>query len=265
MNIYFQLTQRFNQGRRRALLSSGQAVVYYQLAMMSKDGDWILREDGESMDFILGVLEEHGARYRFGAPLDLRWMRGGWSSHFEFRHSGMRIRTDFVTRPPRISEADLERMWDSSSREEFPVIDLRALADIKKTNREKDYAIIGDLARRMDSVRDQLLFSRSARDLIRLAEEEPELVRELKEERGVLAVVAKGRDELEVALDAERRSLMRANEHRLERYLAVSGKWRAEWNETVAETRFLDLREAHRVIVRKAAELLPTRPGEDSL
>ncbi len=264
MNIYFQLTRSFNQGRRRAILSSGQAVVYYQLAMMSKDGDWILREDAETLDSVLEVLEERGARYRFGAPLDLPWMRGGWSSHFEFRHTGMRIRTDFVTRPPRISEEDLGRMWDSSPREDLQVIDLRALADIKKTNREKDYAIIGDLARRMASIRDQLLFSRSARDLIRLAEEEPELVQELKEQRGLLGVVAKGRDELEVALDAERRSLMRANEHRLERYLAASGKWRAKWKEIVAETGSLDLREAHRIIVRKAADLLPTQPGKKS-
>lgn len=262
MNIYFRLTREFNQGRQRAILSSGQAVVYYQLAMMSKDGDWILREDTETLDFVLEVLEGYGARYRFGAPLDLRWMRGGWSSHFEFRHTDMRVRTDFVTRPPRIAEADLERMWQSTSREEFPVIGLQALADIKKTNREKDYAIIGELVRQMTSVRDQLLLSRSARDLIRLAEEAPELLEELKEQRGLLGVIAQGRDELEVALDAERRSLMRTNENRLEKYLAASGKWQASWQEILAETASLKLREAHRVLVRKAADLLPTQSEE---
>jgi len=34
-------------GRLRAILASGQAVVLYRLAIMSKDGDWILREETE--------------------------------------------------------------------------------------------------------------------------------------------------------------------------------------------------------------------------
>jgi hypothetical protein len=102
-NPYLELTEEFNQGRLRALLSSGQAVVVHRLAIMSKDGDWILREDAEAVGHVLGVLSAHGARYRFGAPLDLRWLAGGWSSHFELRRGSLRLRTDFVTRPPRIS------------------------------------------------------------------------------------------------------------------------------------------------------------------
>ena len=45
MNIYVDLTIKFNAGRLRAILSSGQAVVLHRLAIMSKDGDWIVRED----------------------------------------------------------------------------------------------------------------------------------------------------------------------------------------------------------------------------
>lgn len=41
MNIYLQLTKQFNDGRLRAILAGGQAVVLHRLAMMSKDGDWI--------------------------------------------------------------------------------------------------------------------------------------------------------------------------------------------------------------------------------
>lgn len=36
-NIYQELTQAFNAGRLRAILSSGQAVVMHRLAVMSKD------------------------------------------------------------------------------------------------------------------------------------------------------------------------------------------------------------------------------------
>jgi hypothetical protein len=47
-NPYLDLTAQFNRGRRRALVSSGQAVVLHRLAIMSKDGDWVLREDEEA-------------------------------------------------------------------------------------------------------------------------------------------------------------------------------------------------------------------------
>jgi len=43
MNIYVELTRQFNHGRLRAILAGGQAVVLHRLAIMSKDGDWILR------------------------------------------------------------------------------------------------------------------------------------------------------------------------------------------------------------------------------
>ncbi len=71
-NIYLELTARFNRDRLHAIISSGQAVVLHRLAIMSKDGDWILREDDETMRHVLRVLGEQGAHYRFGAPLDLR-------------------------------------------------------------------------------------------------------------------------------------------------------------------------------------------------
>ena len=78
MNIYPELTRRFNAGRLRSILSGGQAVVLHRLAIMSKDGDWILREDEETMSHVLSVLEEYGAHYRFGAPMDIRWFSEGW-------------------------------------------------------------------------------------------------------------------------------------------------------------------------------------------
>lgn len=77
MNIYAELTEKFNTGRPRAVLAGGQAVVLYRLAVMSKDGNWIIREDDETTEHILSVLESYGAHYRFGAPLDIRWLKAG--------------------------------------------------------------------------------------------------------------------------------------------------------------------------------------------
>jgi hypothetical protein len=142
MSIYVELTREFNEGALRAILSSGQAVVLHRLAVMSKDGDWILRESADALSHVLAVLERHGARYRYGAPLDQRWMRGGWSSHFEFHSGAIRVRTDFVTRPPRLAADDLAALWREQASSAIPVVDPRRLIELKKTNREKDYAVI---------------------------------------------------------------------------------------------------------------------------
>ncbi|TDI41806.1 MAG: hypothetical protein E2P02_14215 [Acidobacteria bacterium] len=92
-NIYFGLTQEFNAQHLFAALASGQAVVYYRIAIMSKDGDWILKETPEACTRVLDVLASRGARYRPGAPLDIRWLAAGWSSHLEFADErGRRIR-----------------------------------------------------------------------------------------------------------------------------------------------------------------------------
>lgn len=272
-NIYLDLTHVFNAGRVRCILSSGQAVVLHQLAVMSKDGDWIVREDEEALTHVLTVLEDYGARYRLGSPLDKRWLAGGWSAHFEFLHKlddtvPFRIRTDFVTRPPRLTSEDVARLWQelpaSPTAPGVPVIDARRLAYLKQTNRERDYAVIGELARRMGNPRDQLLFSRSARDLQELATTYPELASDLTVQRPVLAHIAAGRDKLEAALDAERRQLMHINEARLERYMKAAQAWHAAWPALEREINGLPLRVAHDQLVRQATALLPMQPLSSS-
>lgn len=258
-NPYLELTKSFNLGRLRAILSSGQAVVLHKLAVMSKDGDWILRQDAEACDHVLTVLARQQARYRFGAPLDCRWLAGGWSSHLEHRCGRLRLRTDFVTRPPRISASELVSLWRKAEELEIPVVGLEPLAALKKTNREKDYAVIGELARQM-APRSQLLYSRSARDLVRLATAHPELLREVEKTRPLLARVADGRDELERALDAERRTLMRTNEERLAAYRAAGRAWSTLWPEVAGEISGLPLAQAHRIVVARAEGVLPLAP-----
>jgi hypothetical protein len=141
----------------RAILAGGQAVVLHQLAIMSKEGDWILREDRQTLAHVLPILERYGARYRFGAPLDVRWMAGGWSAHLEFQWQELRVRPHFVTRPPRLNQESLQRIWRDVEGRETPFLDAADLADMKKTNREKDYAVIGELARRMAGQAETLL------------------------------------------------------------------------------------------------------------
>lgn len=260
MNIYVQLTHEFNAGRMRTILSSGQAVVLHQLAIMSKDGDWILREDNEALTHVLAVLSSHGAHYRFGAPLDIRWMMNGWSSHFEFMQNGLRIRTDFVTRPPRISLARLEQIWTEQQTRELPFVDMADLAELKKTNREKDYAVIGELTRMMITIEDQLRYSRSAREIIELSDKHPAVAMAIAVERPVITAAAQGIERLEVKLDAERRYLMHTNEKRLALYQSASEPWAELWPDLERKTASLPLVEAHQIITSQARQILPFTP-----
>ena len=136
-NLYFELTEELNAEGAIAVLASGQAVVYYRLAILSKDGDWILRETPEACRRALGVLERHGARYRPSAPLDVRWLSGGWSSHFEFADpEGRRIRCDFVTRPPRVAPEELSGLFaPEGPTEGLKVVGIEPLIRMKQTQR----------------------------------------------------------------------------------------------------------------------------------
>lgn len=259
-NPYFDLTEAFNWSRIRVLLSSGQAVVAHRLAVMSKDGDWLLREDSEAADYVLGVLAEKQAWYRFGAPLDLRWLAGGWSAHLEHRGDRIRLRTDFVTRPPRIDPDLLAAMWRDAEATGDVVVGLEPLAALKLTNRDKDYAVIGELARLMADPRAQLLYSRSARDLIRLAETHPAELAEMRDQRPLLGRIAEGREILETELDRERRTLMRINEERLDRYRKAAEEWEATWPEVQRKIEGLPLLEAHSILVSRAEGVLPFQP-----
>ncbi|RCK80801.1 MAG: hypothetical protein OZSIB_2689 [Candidatus Ozemobacter sibiricus] len=263
MSIYLELTRRFNTGRFRAILSGGQAVVMHRLAMMSKDGDWILREDDEACQHVLNVLQEYGATYRFGAPLHPRWLVAGWSSHLEFVHTGLRVRTDFLTRPPRLSPERVEAMWARAYSSEIPFLEVVDLIETKKTNREKDYAVIGELARLLVAPEEILLHSRSARDLAAVAKAHPDLVARLLSRRPMLAALADGRwDVLEAALDAERRQLMRAHEARLARFAAAAARWAAIWPEVSREMASLPLAAAHALMIRRAEGVLPVAVPE---
>jgi hypothetical protein len=259
LTIYLKLTREFNAGRLRAVICSGQAAVLHRLAIASKDGDWILREDQEALDHIIAVLAQHRARYRFGAPLDVRWMSGGWSAHLEFHHDGLRVRTDFFTRPPRVAESDLARMWLDQEGRDLPFTSARILAEMKKTDRQRDYPFISELARLMQDPRDQLLYSRSADDLLSLAQRHPKLVPTLVAERPLLSRVGSDRRALAEAIQSEMLDLIEANERRLTAYGEASSNWAELWPSLSREMERLPLSAAHALMVARAAGALPER------
>lgn len=262
MSIYLSLTREFNAGRLRAIICSGQAVVLLRLAVASKDGDWVLREDQEAIDHVLSVLEGHGARYRFGAPLDLRWLRAGWSSHFEFDAEGLRVRTDFFTRPPRVSPSALASLWRSQEGRDPPFTTPSVLAAMKMTGREKDWPFVGELARLVDSDRERFLLSQSARDLLDLARRHPDLARELAPERAAIAAISRGEQAVEEQIDRERRQRMAEDRSRIEAYVRASADFARCWALEQSRLTGLPLRRSHALVVDWAATCLPTSPPD---
>lgn len=260
MSVYLELTADFNRGRLRTIVCSGQAVVLLRLAIASKDGDWILREDQEALDHVLGELERRGARYRFGAPMDLRWLRGGWSCHLEFPHEGTRVRTDFFTRPPRVSAARLAKLWQEQEGKAPPFTAAADLLLIKQTAREKDWPIVGELARLLTDPADQMRYSRSAKDLLALAAAHPELVVPMVRERPALAALSDGLDRLRIELERERFAAMDADAQRVQRYLAAAAGLQSVWPELERKMAELPLQRAHRLLVDSASACLPTSP-----
>ena len=258
MSIYLKLTEKFNAGRVRVVICSGQATVLHRLALMSKDGDWIIRDDQEAFAHVLSVLAEFKAKYRLGAPLDRRWLAAGWSSHFEFFLDGLRVRADFFSRPPRIEAAELARIWQNADKQAIPVVDLVSLAQQKKTMREKDYPIIGALAEQMTDLYQKLMYDRDPKSIIKLRLSHPDIFQKAATIRPLLLVADQGREALENVLDQERRAYMRDDEKRLITYAEAGAPWLAQWSQLSRKIENLDLQAAHNQVVKAAEDLLPT-------
>jgi hypothetical protein len=256
-NIYFELTREFNALGPCVVLASGQAVVFYRLAVMSKDGDWIVHESEQASRQVRAVLGARGARQRPSAPLDPRWLAGGWSSHFEFFDDrARRIRCDFFSRPPRLTAADLERLFAGNPSGDLPVIGVDALIRMKQTQRAKDYAVIAELARLLSPEREVELTTDVDR-LLRLAQACPGSRR-----AAAVAARAGDRDGVVVALAREIDAARRADATRLERYAHASRAYLNAFRRERLGARALD--EAHARACELAQELLPMRiEGEE--
>ena len=255
-NVYFDLTREFNREGVVAALASGQAVVYYRLAMMSKDGDWILRESDDACRRVLDVLHGHGARYRPGAPLDPRWLRGGWSSHLEFLDERRRrVRCDFFTRPPRVTASALHQLFaDPSPADGLLVVEIESLIKMKQTQRAKDYPVVGELARLLSPEREIELTT----DPDRILDLAPSLGARSSRSAVRAAITGLGREEVVVALAREMDAMQNEDRTRVARYLAAAATYLEAFR--AAGIGELPLPEAHVKACELAERYLPLSP-----
>ena len=251
-NIYFELTESFNVAEPTVALASGQAVVYYRVAIMSKDGDWVIREAPSACSRVLQELHARGARYRPGAPLDVRWLAGGWSSHFEFADERQRrVRCDFLSRPPRVSRAAIDRLFArTGAASSLNVVDRDALIAMKQTQRAKDYAVIGELAAQLSPEREIELTTDPDR-ILALA---PAYGRS-SARPAVRAAMSSNRHAVVVALAEEIDDLQQADRRRVAAYEAAARTYVQECRATGVSA--LPVPEAHARMLEIAGRLLP--------
>ncbi len=261
-NVYFELTEAFNRTTPTVVLASGQAVVYHRVAIMSKDGDWIIRETPDACDRVLDELEARGARYRPAAPLDVQWLAGGWSSHFEFSDARQRrVRCDFVSRPPRVAASVVNMLFEHPGHTDGPpplhVVDVSVLIALKQTQRAKDYAVIGELAARL-TPQDELAVTTDPDRIIALAP----AFGQGSPRRAVRAarVTPVDRRAVVVALAEEIDDLQQRDRRRVAAYAAAAQPYLEACR--AQDVPALALRVAHARLLEIAERLLPrTVPG----
>lgn len=252
-NVYFQLTEAFNASGPTVALASGQAVVFYRVAIMSKDGDWVVRETEGACARVLAVLESRGARYRPSAPLAVPWLSGGWSSHFEFfDEKGRRVRCDFVSRPPRVSAASIRACFERPEPTPMRTVDVESLIHMKRTQRAKDYVVIGPLATLLPPEREIALTTDPDR-ILALAP-----AYSLNVERAAVRAATSGdRRAVVLALAVEADDLQQRDRRRVEKYAAAAERYLAECRALrVGE---LPLRDAHARMCAAAERCLPVQ------
>lgn len=128
-------------------ITSGMACVHFGVAASTKDCD-LLCDAGKADEFrgmIAGIrLHDLLPNYRgnISPPLDARWLRGGWTSHFTWKTRPEETCLDVFGLAPRGSspwENEVSGIYASR----------HTVAEMKRTNREKDWPFVTALGIKM--------------------------------------------------------------------------------------------------------------------
>ena len=128
-------------------IAGGMACVQYGVAQSTKDCDVLCSV--EALSTLLDVIEESnflGARgsYRghLTAPLDRRWLAGGWTSHFEWQAADAKPHLDVFGVAPRASTH-----WSQGI--SGLLAGMHTVAEMKRTDRGKDWPFASALGTRL--------------------------------------------------------------------------------------------------------------------
>jgi hypothetical protein len=142
--------QNLNASKIEYLLISGQATVLYGAATFSEDIDLWLNPTAENCDRFLTSLRACGARYYKLTPLFTPTnLQRGHGFHFTLSDGGDVAFLDVMGNPPRagsFTAASESACWMQTEWGDIRTVGIKALVELKKTQRLEDYPIISKLA-----------------------------------------------------------------------------------------------------------------------
>ncbi len=239
-------------------ITSGMACIEFGVAETTKDCDVLC--EPPSARILLNVIESSelmGSRgsYRgnLSPPLDARWLRGGWTSHFFWKARGAEAYLDVFGVAPRGSTpwaAELRGLYANP----------HTVAEMKRTDREKDWPFATALGSMMLAAGDARgwLHVFDVTTLRRLIKRIP-CPAEMVAQRPVLGLALRSDESLDHAILVEKlywnaldRARLRVYERAVRPYAAAVRKARIPRDKS--------LKFQHETRMERARRLLPRNP-----
>jgi hypothetical protein len=242
-------------------ITSGMACVEFGVAFGTKDCDMLCA--AESADAFLRSLEAtplRGAacsyRSHLGAPLDCRWLRGGWTSHFAWSLGTEEACLDVFGVAPRASalwQAELMGLYASP----------HIVAEMKRTDRPRDWPIASALGAKLlyDGDPRGWLHVFDPQLMVKLASEIP-CPRELFAQRPVLELLERRDPRLDIAVRGEIEFWQQLDHVRMQVYRNAVRRYVVAVKKD-ARSDAADLRTQHLSRIEHAEQLLPMNPLKD--
>ncbi len=201
-DFYGRLVKRAHSRKIPCAITSGMACVAFGVSQTTQDCDLLCAPDSAAE--FLHILNDTSLRGRLPSyrghispPLDKRWLRGGWTSHFVWKPAEGEAYIDVFGIAPRASSA-----WQTEVEGLYAC--RRIVAEMKHTNRERDWPSVTALGAQMIEAGDtsgwlHIFDAELLRALTRTAHPPRNLVKR----RPVLELAVGGDPRLRLALHAE--------------------------------------------------------------
>jgi hypothetical protein len=243
-------------------ITSGMACVAFGVAEATGDCDLLCSPDEAGTFFkLLTTTALNGAlpsyRGNLTAPLDSRWLRGGWTSHFLWPCVDGAAFLDIFGVAPRATS-----LWETEF--QGPYAGLQTVAEMKRTDREKDWPYATALGLKLLEGGDQRgwlhLFNSSV--LVETSEKlrcPPEMIAL----RPALSLLDEDEERLELALKAEVEFWRRLDHLRINIFERAARHYLAAVRRDARAHVSSSLETQHEARLQHAEQLLPASPLRD--